>query len=310
MGSFISTSKFCELPFRGEKFINFGNTISFDKKASDEEIITTIVNENCDRIQTTKEPTENEIYLLNEIYKKNPNIAFRMWTLFGPDVDISFLLKINNLRTLYLDIHTNIVDINVLSQIKLDELSLSCFSVKEYAFLKSVDSNIKSLSINLEDKTYKMDINDILHMKNLEKLGIRNVKKGLDKIIEFKNLKSLTLRSIDIKDYSFLNHMNVKKLTLFFQKSIYFNTFGINEQIEEISLARNPKLTDLSFLLQFPNLKKLIIKDQSKITTIPNLTSLTKLEEVYYFCNNDPNLKKSFNNNVKIYTWYNPCDIE
>ena len=74
MGSFISTSKFCELPFRGEKFINFGNTISFDKKASDEEIITTIVNENCDRIQTTKEPTENEIYLLNEIYKKNPNL--------------------------------------------------------------------------------------------------------------------------------------------------------------------------------------------------------------------------------------------
>ena len=67
MGSFISTSKFCELPFRGEKFINFGNTISFDKKASDEEIITTIVNENCDRIQTTKEPTENE--------KRFPNLA-------------------------------------------------------------------------------------------------------------------------------------------------------------------------------------------------------------------------------------------
>ena len=104
--------------------------------------------------------------------------------------------------------------------------------------------------------------------------------------------------------------MNVKKITLCFQKSEYFNTFGINKKIEEINLWRNPKLTDLSFLLQFPNLKKLIIRDQSKITNIPDLKSLSQLEEVYYFCNNDPNLKKHFNDNVKIYTWYNPCDVE
>jgi len=59
-----------------------------------------------------------------------------------------------------------------------------------------------------------------------------------------------------------------------------------------------------------PNLKRLIIKDQSKINSIPDLTSLTKLEEVYYFCNNDPILKNHFNKNVKIYTWYNPADIQ
>ena len=193
---------------------------------------------------------------------------------------------------------------------KLTTLSLSCFRVKDYSFLRNVDSSIKSLIIDLEDKKFKMDINDILHMENLETLEIRNVKKGLDKIVEFKNLKSLLLRSIGIKNYSFLKEMNVRKLSLYFQKPEYFNTFGINEKIEVINLWRNPKLSDLSFLLQFPNLKKLIITDQTKITNIPDLTSLSKLEEVYFLCNKDPNLKKYFNKNVKIYTWYNPCDVE
>lgn len=308
MGSFMSTSQFVVLPFKGEKLEFLGNVISFDKNASDEEIINTIVNSNCDRIQTYSEPNEDEISILNEIYKKNPNIGFRFLN-YTPDVDISFLLKIYNLRTLYLDSSPSI-NIDVLEKMKLTTLSLSCFRVKDYSFLRNVDSSIKSLTIDLEDKTFKMDINDILHMENLETLKIRNVQKGLDKIVEFKNLNSLLLRSISIKDYSFLKEMNVRKLSLYFQKPEYFNTFGINEKIEVINLWRNPKLSDLSFLLQFPNLKKLIITDQTRITNIPDLTSLSKLEEVYFLCNKDPNLKNCFNKNVKIYTWYNPCDIE
>ncbi len=310
MGSFISTSQFVELPFRGERLIHIGNVISFDKNASDEEIINTIVNSNCDRIQATREPNQEEIYILNEIYKRNPNIGFRFLNIIGQDVDIVFLIKMYNLRTLYLDSYPNIINIDILKKMKLHKLSLNCFGVKDYSFLRNVDSGIKSLTIDLEDKTFKMDINDILHMENLETLEIRNVKKGLDKLVKFKNLKSLLVRSIDIKDYGFLKEMNVRKLSLCFQKTEYFNTFGINEKIEEINLWRNPKLTDLSFLLQFPNLKKLIITDQTKITNIPDLTALTKLEEVYFLYSKDPNLKNYFNKNVKIYTWYNPCDVE
>lgn len=309
MGSFVSTSRFVELPFRDKKMF-FGNVISFDKNATDEEIINTIVKSNCNRIQTTREPNENEISMLNEIYRIKPDLWFRFYNIISPVIDISFLLKINTLRTLYLDIYPKIINIDIIKKLKLDKLSLNCFWVKDYSFLKDVDSNIKSLSINLDDKTYKMDINDILHMKNLKTLAIRNVKKGLDKLVEFKYLDSLVLKSINITDYSFLKNMNVRKLNLCFQKTEYFSTFGKNEKIEEIKLWRNPKLTDLSFLLQFPNLRRLVITNQSKITNIPDLTSLSKLEEVYFFCNDDPDLKKYFNESVKIYTWYNPCDVE
>lgn len=309
MGSFISTSKFAILPFRSGKY-SIGNIISFDKNSSDEEIIGTIVGSNCSHIQTEREPKDDEICILNEIYKRNPNIGFRFYNMFGPTVDLSFLLKLDNLRVLYLGSYTDVSNIEVLENLNLTSLYLSCFGIKNYAFLSKLVSTIQALSIDLEDKTYKMDINDILHMKDLKLLEIRNVKKGLDKIVEFKKLSKLLLRSIDIKDYSFLQDMNVKSLSLCFQKSEYFNTFGMNTSIEEIRLWRNPKLTDLSFLLQFPNLKRLIITDQSKINHIPDLTNLKKLEEVYFLYKDAEEIKKYFNSNVKIYSWYNPCDVD
>lgn len=239
-----------------------------------------------------------------------PNIGFRFYNMFGPTVDLSYLLKLNNIRVLYLDSYTDVSNIAVLEKLNLTSLHLSCFGIKNYAFLSKLVSTIQALSIDLENKTYKMDINDILHMKDLKSLEIRNVKKGLDKIVEFKKLSNLLLRFIDIKDYSFLQDMNVKSLSLCFQKSEYFNTFGMNTSIEEIRLWRNPKLTNLGFLLQFSNLKRLIITDQSKINHIPDLTSLKKLEEVYFLYKDAEEIKKYFNSNVKIYPWYNPCDID
>ena len=146
-------------------------------------------------------------------------------------------------------------------------------------------------------------------MTELESLGIRNVKKGLDKLSELKNLKELYLRSVEIKDYSFLQKMQVRKIYLGIQNIAYFNTFGINESIEEVSLWMNKKLTDLNFLLQFPNLKKIIISNQKKVEKIPDLTGLTKLEEIYFLEKDADEIKKHCNPNVKVHSYYNPVDI-
>ena len=60
------------MPFKEKELEFLGNVISFDKNASDEEIINIIVNSNCDRIQTSRVPNEDEISILNEVYKKIP----------------------------------------------------------------------------------------------------------------------------------------------------------------------------------------------------------------------------------------------
>ncbi|MBQ8403882.1 MAG: hypothetical protein IJX55_05605 [Clostridia bacterium] len=308
MGSYVSTEKFFQLPIRGGSTTLFSE-IFFDQNESDKEIINTLTNSNLGRIQTTKEPTEDEINILNEVFKINPNIAFRHYNMFAKEADISYLLKLTSLKSLSLELHSEITNVEVVNKLNLENLAFGCFSLKDYSFLKNASSSIKSLTIDLENKSYKMDIKDIVHITSLESLGIRNVKKGLDKLSELKNLKELYLRSVDIKDYGFLRNMDVRKIYLSFQNVSYFNTFGINESIEEVSLWMNKNLTDLNFLLQFPNLKRIIISNQKKVETIPDLTGLSNLEEIYFLEKDEDEIKKHCNPNVKIKSYYNPADI-
>lgn len=304
MGSFVSTAKFFQLPFKSQFRWD-----AFPLTASDEEIIQNLAAADLNRIQAVNVPTDEEIFILNEIFKINPSIAFRHYSLGFSEVDVSYLSKLTNVKSLGLEHHSPIKNIETLEELELDNLTLSCFSVKDYSFLRNVSSKLKGLWLDLEDKTYKMDIGDIIHMTELETLVIRNVKRGLDKLTEFKNLKELSLRSVPIKDYSFLKEMNVKKICLALQNITYFNTFGICESIEEVSLWMNKKLTDISFLLQFPNLKRIYITYQNNIETVPDLTGLTKLEDVYFFENAPELIKKHCNPNVNVHTFYNPSDV-
>ena len=304
MGTYVSTAKFFQLPFRS--ILSKG---AFAPTAKDETIIKALANADLSHIQTTKTPTHNELKILNEIFKINPDIAFRDYSLSSESVDVSYLSQLTNLKSLCLDIWGEIENIDVVEKLGLHYLSLNCFHQKDYSFLRNVSPSVKGLTVVLEDKTYKMDINDVLHMSELESLSIRNVKTGLDKLSELKNLKELYLRSIGIKDYGFLREMNVKKLYLSFQNVAYFNTFGRNEAIEEVSLWMNKNLTDLSFLLQFPSLKRIIISNQKKVETIPDLRELSSLEEFYFLDRDAEEIKNHCNPNVKVYTRYNPADI-
>ena len=92
MGSYVSTEKFFQLPIRGGKRHSI-QQIFFTENESDEEIISTLTNSNLGRIQTTKEPTEDEINILNEGFRINPDIAFRHYNMFSKDADISYLLN-------------------------------------------------------------------------------------------------------------------------------------------------------------------------------------------------------------------------
>ena len=100
MGSFTSTSQFVALPFKEKKLEFLGNVISFDKNASDEEIINTIVNSNCDRIQTYSEPNKEEIEII-DIPKVEKNYFF----FFGERTIIILFPSSKNLGNLTLMLH-------------------------------------------------------------------------------------------------------------------------------------------------------------------------------------------------------------
>lgn len=313
MGSYVSTAEIFHLPLRNGRIVPGNLGICFDKDATDEEIINKLATSNIKQIQTIPIPPNEELHVLNEVFALNPEITYRHYdSIFGfaiKQIDVSYLSALTNLKSLFLDISCEIINPEVIQELKLNQLAIHCFQHKDFNFLKVAPKTIQSFAIMMETKNSRVDLNDILHLTELRSLQIRNIKKGINKISEFKNLKSLSLRSIDIKDYSFLKDMNVTKIYLSFQKSEYFNTFGINETIEEVSLWRNRDLTDLSFLLQFPNLKKIIISDQKKVETIPDLTGLTKLEEIYFLERDAEEIRKYCNPNVKVHSYYNPVDI-
>lgn len=297
MGSYLSTAKFVELSLLPMLGINKRKTAE------------RLANSGINHIQTTRRPTKREMEILNEVFRINPKIIFRLYGLSEKDSDISYLSELPDLRALSLELYYEVKNIEVLYELALEDLTLACFGLKDYSFLRDLSPSLKCLTVDLEDKTYRMDVSDILHMTGLESMALRNVKRGLDKIGEFKNLKELYLRSVDIKDYGFLREMGVRKIYLSFQNVEYFNTFGINESIEEVSLWMNKKLTDLSFLLQFPNLKKIIISNQKRVEAIPDLTGLQTLEEIYFLDRDAEEIRACCNPWVKIHTGYNPVDI-
>ncbi len=178
MGSYVSTSKFIQLPFRAKKPKWSFQELEFNEKNTDQEIINTIVSSNLSRIQTEAVPSDEDIVILNEILKRNPNIAIRHYGGWGDSViDISYLTKLSHMKNLWLDIYSKISNIEILQELELESLGINCFNVKNYGFLRNLSPSISDLTLSFEDKSYKIDINDIVHLNDLKKLGIRNVKK-------------------------------------------------------------------------------------------------------------------------------------
>ena len=115
MGSYVSTAKFFQLPFR-----SILHKDAFSLTTSDRVIIDTLANSNLSHIQTTKTPSSKELFILNEIFRINPNIAFRDYSLSSKSVDISYLAELTHLKSLHLDIWSEIENIDVLEKMNLD----------------------------------------------------------------------------------------------------------------------------------------------------------------------------------------------
>lgn len=94
-------------------------------------------------------PSRDDLEILNEIFRKRPNIAFRYYCIsFDESVDISYLSELTNLKSHYLDIWVEIENIDAVEKLSLDYLSLSCFHLKDYSFLRKVSPSIKGLTVN------------------------------------------------------------------------------------------------------------------------------------------------------------------
>ena len=163
----------------------------------------------------------------------------------NPITEIKSLLKLNKLEDLSLYSTNQLQDITPIGQMStLKSLSFSDWNqnldfiknLKKLEWLSIIRSNLKNLK-NLKNlslyKTGLMDINDIVYLKNLTEINLKDQPLLVD-ISEMKNLKNLSrvsFRNVNIDDVSALKDLpNLGTLTL------------INTKVKDLSVLTGKKI--------------------------------------------------------------------
>ena len=225
---------------------------------------------------------------LNELclqFDENFSVRF-----YGHYFDCNTLLKLPNIKALWLDCLLEADNLEVLTELKnLKRLSLGIFELKDTEILQAKNfQNLEKLII-CETRTKALNLKYLEDYTNLDYLIISGHTKNIDAVGKLVNLNFLGLNCISKVRLDFINKLN--KL-----KSLHF-VLGGRENLEEIeeneieTLAIREVRAFKSFknIANFKKLKSLLIEGQIQLTEIHFDKELTELKDLMIF--NCKNLK-------------------
>ncbi len=228
-----------------------------------------------DKIYSDKLLTE-----LNELcLEYDDNFSIRFYGHYQGSFDGNTLLKLPNIKALWLDCLMKVDNLEVLTELKnLRRLSLGVFELKETEIFQADNlNNLKELIIG-ETRTKALNLQYLENYKNLNFLIINGHAKNIDVVGELKELEYLGLNSISKVKLNFVNKL--KRL-----KSLHFilggreNLDEIEEnEIETLEINRVRAFNSFKNISNFKKLKSLVIEDQIQLTDlyfdkeIPTLT--------------------------------------
>lgn len=232
--------------------------------------------------------TDEQLSDLNDLCSiYNENFGVRFYGNFDGSFSFNFntLLKIPNVKCLYIDCLLRAENVSALSQLKyLVKLSLGVEYLKEVEILQY--DNLKNLiDFNIGPTTSKaLNLIYLRDYQKLKSLGVCGHTKNIEAIGEIKNLEELFLNSIKKKAIPFVN--NLKRLkTLDFTLGGRENIHEVEEnEIENLEITWVHGFKDISNLSKFRGLKKLLIDRQKQLSSIhiekemPNLMDLKILD--------------------------------
>ncbi|HTA27406.1 MAG TPA: hypothetical protein VK809_06445, partial [Bacteroidia bacterium] len=183
--------------------------------------------------------------------------------------DCNTLLKIPNVKCLYVDCLLRAENVYALSQLKnLVKLNLGIYYIKELEILKY--DNLKTLTSLFigETSTKAFNLNYLREYQNLKSFGINGHTKNIEAIGEIKNLEELSLNSIKKKAIPFVNKLKkLKSLTFILGGRENINEIEENN-IENLEITWVHGFKDISNLSKFTGLKKLLIDRQKQLSSI------------------------------------------
>jgi len=259
------------------------------KEISDEFIRQIIENRQIKRIQISRSLPDKAFDLADRILEKRPDICFRIYGLYNEEkLDLSILKRMKNLTGLWLDFHVRdrqgSFDFNILDElIGLRSLQLNLFDLKDYTFLKSLSKNLEELSIYADTSSggIQFDCSWLPQYSRLHTLYLgKKAKKNIEKIGQLPNLKKLTLQGIKLDDFQFLKELELESLRIRWCSSRDLHQLGEFTSLKELELWRIMKLEDVSFVSRLVNLETLSFIDLKHIKELPDLSKLTKLQDI------------------------------
>ena len=204
---------------------------------------------------------------LNELcLEYDENFSVRFYGHYSGSFDCKALLKLPNIKSLWLDCLTKADNLEILTELKnLKRLSLGVFELKDTEIFQA--NNLKNLNelIIGETKTKALNLKYLENYTDLNYLIICGHKKNIDAIGKLTSLTYLGLNSISNVPLNFVN--NLKKLkTLSFVLGGRENLNDIEEnEIETLQVIRVRAFNSLKNISNFKKLKSLQIEDQIKL---------------------------------------------
>lgn len=217
---------------------------------------------------------------LNELcLEYDDNFSIRFYGHHQGSFDGKTLLKLPNIKALWLDCLMKVDNLEVLTELKkLRRLSLGVFELKETEIFQADNlNNLKELIIG-ETRTKALNLQYLENYKNLNFLIINGHTKNIDVVGKRTELEYLGLNSISKVKLNFVNKL--KRL-----KSLHFilggreNLDEIEEnEIETLEINRVRAFNSFKNISNFKKLKSLVIEDQIQLRDlyfdkeIPTLT--------------------------------------
>ena len=223
----------------------------FQSPISDEDISDLISNKNLECIRPCGGyvPSEKDLYLLNDFFRKRPDVAFRV-TCKGQLRHIPYVQNISE-------------PVEGCLGEELEDLKY----IKCLKSVSLVEKNIEPL---------------LAHKDELIGLGLEGtINKSSHKILpKLGNLKALYLDSTTLKSFTYISELPIEKLSLYGRQPSDALELEKLSELREINIKNNSNWIDFSFLSKLDKLERIKLSYCAKIEFVPSLDKLVRLKYI------------------------------
>jgi protein phosphatase 1 regulatory subunit 7 len=225
---------------------------------------------------------ERKLAELNELCDRyDKKFEIRFYGHHSNSFDFKTLLKIPNVKSLYVDCLTKAQNIEVISELNnLQKLSLGVYELKETEILNY--ENLKKLSelTVTATKTKAFNLEYLRAYRNLTFLFIGGHTKNIEAIGELENLEYLSFHSLKNTPVPFINKLKkLKTLKFILGGRENIHEIGENE-IENLQIVWVRGFNDISNISNFRKLKTLQIEDNIQLKTVDFDSELPYLNDL------------------------------